>query len=238
MSASPSTQLDELAVVVQTLTETLGGSEDVDEVLDAVCHQIVLLLPDADLASVTLARSGRRPTTAASTDRRATRLEQRQYAAGDGPCLTAARTGRLVRGVTATEEARWPGFVDEADAVGVRSFLAAPLAVDDRLNGALNLFSAAPHGFRDVDVTVIDLYTTVASSIVRSTSRYSRAVDVIGQLDRALDTRAVIEQAKGILMATHRIGEDAAFRLLVEHSQTLNKKLHLVAEEFVANASG
>ncbi len=233
----PTTQLDDLAVALHTLTETFGGSEDVDEVLRAVCQQIVRLVPGADLASVTLDRGGR-PSTVASTDPRATRLERRQYAAGDGPCLTAARTQELIRGTTPTDATRWPDFADEAGVVGVRSFLAAPLAVDDRLTGALNLFGSRPHGFRDADVTVLELYTTVASSIVRSTSRYSRAVDLIGQLDRALRTRAVIEQAKGILMATHRVGEDAAFRMLVDRSQADNKKLHLVAEEFVANASG
>jgi GAF domain-containing protein len=225
-------RLDEITAALAAL----GKAEDIDEVLNAVCQHVVLLLPEANHASVTLDRRGS-PSLAASTSTYATRLERRQYREGDGPCLTAARTNLLERGEVTEITDRWPGFAAEAHHCGVRSFLAAPLAVTDGLSGALNLFGSQPHGFRHIDVTVLDLFTTTASAMLRLTSRYSEAVEVIGQLDRALSTRATIEQAKGILMATHRTSEDGAFRMLIDRSQAANKKLHLVAEEFVANAS-
>ena len=215
----------------------LGRLDDVEEVLRTICEHIVKLLPEAEFASVTLERRGS-PSTAASTSDRATRLERRQYEAGDGPCLTAARTGVVQHGTVDEIASRWPDFATEAMTVGVASFLGAPLTVDEGVTGALNLFSGVPHGFRDVDTATLDLYTTVASVIVRATSRYAHAAEVITQLDRALATRAVIEQAKGILMATHRTTETGAFRMLVLRSQAENKKLHLVAEEFVAMACG
>jgi transcriptional regulator with GAF, ATPase, and Fis domain len=205
-------------------------------VLNTVCEHVVRLLPGADHASVTLDRSGS-PSIAASTSAAATRLERRQYLEDDGPCLTAARTNMLVRGAVEEIKDTWPGFAEEALDAGVHSFLGAPMVVEDGVSGALNLFGTQPHGFRYVDVTVLDLFTTTASAMLRMTSRYSQAVEVISQLDRALATRAAIEQAKGILMATHRTSEDAAFRMLVDRSQAANKKLHLIAQEFVANAS-
>lgn len=224
--------LDEITAALAALSK----ADDIDEVLNAVCQHVVLLLPGADYASVTLDRRGS-PSVAASTSPRATRLERRQYTEGEGPCLTGARTNMLVRGTVAEVKNLWPGFAAEATGAGVHSFLAAPLAIEDGVSGALNLFGGQPHGFRDVDVTVLDLFTTTASAILRMTGRYSQAVEVIGQLDRALATRAAIEQAKGILMATHRTSEAAAFRMLIDQSQASNKKLHLIAEEFVANAS-
>ncbi len=80
------------------------------------------------------------------------------------------------------------------------------------------------------DLSALHQHVLVASALVR-------AAEAIDQLDRALASRAVIEQAKGILMATHRTTDVEAFRMLVDRSQATNRKLHLVAEEFVANAS-
>lgn len=234
MPAQP--RLDEITSALHTLTETLGRADDVEEVLRAICEQVTMLVPGADLASVTLDRKGD-PSTAASTDERATALERSQYEAGDGPCLTAARERTPLRGEAATSGARWPEFTRTAKETGVASYLAAPLDVDDEVTGALNLFGLTEHGFHSVDMRVLELYTTVASAIVRSTSRYQRSAEVIDQLDRALTTRAVIEQAKGILMATHHITETEAFQLLVDRSQQENTKLHLVAERFVHNVS-
>lgn len=225
----------EMAEITAALA-ALGRVDDLDEVLRTTCEHVVKLLPEAEMASVTLDRRGS-ASTAASTSDRATRLERTQQEAGDGPCLTAARTGTVQRGVVDAIASRWPDFAAEAIAVDVRSFIAAPLTVDDGVSGALNLFSPVPHGFHDIDTATLELYTTVASAIVRATSRYAHATEIITQLDRALATRAVIEQAKGILMATHQADEGTAFGMLVQRSQAQNKKLHLVAEEFVTRAS-
>jgi hypothetical protein len=85
-------------------------------------------------------------------------------------------------------------------------------------------------GDGDVDLTALDQHVTVAGALVA-------AAESIDQLDRALANRAAIEQAKGILMATHRTTDSEAFQMLVERSQALNRKLHVVAEEFVADVS-
>lgn len=114
------------------------------------------------------------------------------------------------------------GTAGTAGPNGAAGTVSVPLAD----GAALNLYG----GVRDADLSLLELHISVATALVRAT-------EVIDQLEYAIETRAVIEQAKGILMATHRTTEAEAFRMLVDRSQAENRKLHLVAAEFVASAS-
>jgi hypothetical protein len=164
------------------------------------------------------------PVAAATTSDIAAALDRDQYATGDGPCLQAARTGELVR-VSVTEVAdRWPTFARDAEAAGFGSFLSAPLAVNDDHTGAINCYSARGHGFAELDEKPLALYTSAATALLRTYARYQRARDTAEQLRIALNSRAVIDQAKGILMALRQISADEAFTLLVEQSQRENVK--------------
>jgi GAF domain-containing protein len=193
-------------------------------------------VPGVDEATLTLLTDGA-PTTAATTSGVAAELDRDQYAAGDGPCLQAARTGELVR-VSVTEIAdQWPTFARDADAAGFGSFLSAPLVVQDGYTGAINCYSAHGHGFAELDEKLLDLYTSAATAVLRTYARYQRAHDTADQLRIALDSRAVIDQAKGILMALRQISADEAFTLLVEQSQRENVKLRDLAVRFVAHTT-
>jgi len=228
--------LDEVNSALEVLTSTLERDPGLEGMLQAVCDQVVRVVPGADLASITLIRDGE-PETVASTDQRALDVDTAQYRNGDGPCLRAARTGEPVRFDVGAATKLWPEFAATARGIGVGSYLAAPLAVDEEFTGAVNLFGFGTHGFRKVESTLLELYTTVVVFGLRSARRYSTDRAVIGQLRQAMASRAVIEQAKGILMATHRISEVEAFKMLVVRSQNENKKLHEVAVRFVAEAS-
>jgi GAF domain-containing protein len=230
-------QLDEVTVAMESLTTMLDRELDIGEMLQAVCEHAVQVVPGADMASITLLRDGV-PETVASTDQRAVNFDKEQYRVGDGPCLRAAETGEPVRvGVGAVGD-RWPQFVVAAERLGVASFLAAPLTVDGDMAGALNLFGFGEHGFSELSTKILELYTATVVFGLRSARRYLDAKVLVNQLRRALETRAVIDQAKGILMAAHRISADEAFRRLVKRSQDGNRKLHEVAAEFVAAVTG
>jgi hypothetical protein len=231
-----SEHLDEVTSAVEALTATFDHADDPGVLLQAACRHAVQVIPGADMASMTILRNGT-ADTAASTDQRAVAIDQAQYLAGDGPCLHAARSGKIVRVSVDTAEQLWPVFTTTARDLGVLSYLAAPLAVDADLSGAMNLFGFDDHGFRELDAQLLDLYTSVVHATLRSTRRYLRARTTISQLENALTTRGVIEQAKGILMAAHRVTADEAFRLLVAKSQSENTKLHDVAAQFVTHAS-
>ncbi|MEU4523545.1 GAF and ANTAR domain-containing protein [Amycolatopsis sp. NPDC024027] len=228
--------LDELTAAMADLTGALETEPAEAEILDAVCAEALRAIPGADMASITAIRDGE-PTTAASTDERAVEIDRAQYAAGAGPCLQAAETGEIVRVPLATAGTAWPEFTGRAQELGVGSYLAAPLRVDERLSGALNLFGYGAHGFAETDSRLLQLYTTVVSFGLRTTRRYHHARQRTADLEAAMRSRAVIEQAKGILMAVHRISADDAMKRLVTESQRTNVKLRDIATRFVEGLS-
>ncbi|MEV6627690.1 GAF and ANTAR domain-containing protein [Amycolatopsis sp. NPDC051106] len=232
----PSEHLDELTAAMADLTRALETEPSEAEILDAVCAEAVRAVPGADMASITAIRDGE-PETAAFTDERAVEIDGVQYAAGDGPCLRAAESGEIVRLPLATAGALWPEFTAHARSLGVGSYLAAPLRVDGALAGALNLFGFGDHGFAETDSRLLRLYTTIVSFGLRTTRRYHRARQRTTELEAAMHSRAVIEQAKGILMAVHGITADDAMKRLIAESQHTNVKLRDVAARFVESLS-
>jgi GAF domain-containing protein len=232
----PSEHLDELTAAMADLTGALETEPSEAEILDVVCAEAVRAVPGADMASITAIRDGR-PETAASTDDRAVEIDRVQYAAGEGPCLRAAESGEIVRLPLATAGALWPEFTEHARSLGVGSYLAAPLRVDGTLAGALNLFGYGDHGFAETDSRMLRLYTTIVSFGLRTTRRYHRARQRAAELELAMSSRAVIEQAKGILMAVHGITADEAMKRLIAESQHTNVKLRDIATRFVESLS-
>ena len=225
-------RLDELTTAMADLTGTLESAPDNAEVFEAICGEAASVIKGADLVSITLVRESG-PETAAWTHETAYALDQAQYAAGEGPCLRAAATGEVVRLSVSTASEEWPTFTAAAKEKGVGSYLAAPLWVDEELSGAVNLFGYGAHGFEELDTKVLRLYTVVVVSVLRTARRYQQARKLAESLDAAMRNRAVIEQAKGILMAVHRIDEEQAMQRLITESQHTNVKLREVAARFV-----
>jgi len=102
-----------------------------------------------------------------------------------------------------------------------------------RSGGALNLYSSSAHGFGALDEAFVALFTGQVSAAVLSIQRYGECRRLADNLKIALDSRAVIEQAKGVLMVTRRLGDEEAFEWLREQSQQRNVKLRRIAEELV-----
>ncbi|MBW3614913.1 MAG: GAF and ANTAR domain-containing protein [Actinobacteria bacterium] len=101
--------------------------------------------------------------------------------------------------------------------------------------GALNLYSRTESGFTDADVEVGEAFATQAAIVLANAQAYWDAYQLGVDLRTAMQSRAVIEQAKGILMATQRCTADEAFQILVRASQRENRKLREMAEELVRN---
>ena len=230
-------QLDELVDAMAALTGVLEAEPPEAEVLDTICTEAVRAVPGADIASITVIHAGE-ATTAAASDERAVLIDRAQYDAGDGPCLRAAETGEIVRLSLPLADALWPEFAAVAKQHRIGSYLAAPLRVDEGLACALNLFGFGTHGFAETDSQLLRVYTTVVGFGLRTTRRYQQARELAAQLGTAMRTRAVIEQAKGILMAVHRISDEEAVQRLITESQHTNTKLREVAQRFVADIVG
>ncbi|SER27242.1 GAF domain-containing protein [Lentzea albida] len=226
--------LDEVTRALNSLEEALSRSDDLPALVELVPAQVHRAVPGADGVSVTLLDDGK-PYTASATSQLVVDLDAVEYREDAGPCVDAAKTRQLVRAGMDEALERWPVFARACRSAGMVSFLSTPLTVDDRHAGAINVYSTRDNGFADLDVQLLGLYTAAAEVGLRSHSRYLRAYELSEQLRTALDSRAVIDQAKGIMMAVHGITADEAFRLLVAQSQRENRKLRVVAEEFVSD---
>jgi GAF domain-containing protein len=225
-------QLDEVTGALDGLSKVLDEEEDLSVILQRLCHQVISAIPGADMASVTLLRNDS-PLTAATTNEQAGAVDDAQYKAGEGPCLQAAKTGQVQRVSVSEAHGRWPAFTQAAAKLGVASYLSAPLYIDTEYNGSLNLYGGQPHGFHKLEAALLELYTTAAEAALRNARRYLQSREQVGHLREALTSRAVIDQAKGVIMGARRVTADEAFTLLVEKSQRDNVKLRDLATRFV-----
>lgn len=183
------------------------------------------------MASITALREGK-PTTPAFTGKVALRLDETQYALGDGPCLAAIRHRGLEHVSTASDD-RWPAFVSAASEYGVLATMSIPLGNDDAVMGALNLYSETEAKYDQAAQAVACRFADQLGVAVATATLYSESYELSRQLQQAMESRAVIEQAKGILMGAQRCTPDAAFSILVRASQNQNRKLRAIASEIV-----
>lgn len=231
-------QLDEASAALEDLHAVLEGESSISDALSGLADSVVRMIADADVVSVTVVESGG-AYTAAATDEKVVAIDTDQYAAGDGPCLEAARTRLPVRVSVAGARERWPEFACAAEKAGVRAYLSAPLVVsvndEDELVGALNVYGYDEKAFDPFDEALLRLFTTAASAAITGARRNARSRGLIDSLRRALGSRAEIDQAKGALMAVHGVDADAAFQRLVVESQRTNTRLYDVAKALLAS---
>lgn len=220
---------------LQTLHEQLLTEGDLEETLEHVAGLATAALSRCDFADITLLQDGR-PVTKGATDPRATALDAVQYAGDAGPCISAWHERATVRVDSTGDDDRWPRFAAAAFETGVQSILALPLLVRGAPIGALNLYSTRPRAFTEDDEEIGRLFAHQAAIALENARTHRAAVTLAHQLREALDSRATIEQAKGVLMARHGCSADEAFDRLVGASQRENRKLRLVAHGVVESA--
>ena len=201
-------------------------SSDEPALVSAVCDEAVRLIDPARHAGVILAIGRRHLEVVAATSPVPQQLDELQQREGAGPCLDAARDQSVIRIEDVATDARWPPFAEQATAAGVRSMLCLPLHVDTSVFGTLSIYADTPRAFKDVTESVARVLAVLAA-ITLSESR-GRA-----NLERALESRDLIGQAKGIIMQARRVTAEEAFALLVRRSQETNTKLLDVAEAVV-----
>jgi GAF domain-containing protein len=209
-----------------------------DEALDATLQRVSDLalaeVEDCDIAGITLLRDGK-PVTAVFTDPETPHIDAAQYDTGSGPCLAAFHDAVVYRIEDTGTETRWPEFVATAAAAGIRSTLSLPLVVGENALGALNLYSRRLAGFAD-DASAM-VFAAQAAVVLANSQAYWAAHQLAAQLELAMTSRAVIEQAKGILMARHRCDADEAFERLRRLSNETNRKLRDVAADLIAGVA-
>jgi transcriptional regulator with GAF, ATPase, and Fis domain len=191
-------------------------------------------MPGHPEASVTLLVRDK-PSTVASTDQLASDLDETQYGHDYGPCLHAARTGMLTGIVDPRTDSRWPDYMPWAAQHGNLSSLSVPLAIDQdaRVSGALNIYAREAYAFDEDSRSAATSFAPYAAVAAGNLHAYRSAVDRAANLQVALETRGVIDQAKGILMDRHKLSADQAFQVLAQMSMKTNRKVDAVAYDLV-----
>jgi GAF domain-containing protein len=212
------------------------GDIDFHGVLDLVSELAQRTVPGAGDVSVTLI-GPRGAHTAAYTGKLALDLDDRQYARGQGPCIAAAMSGRTVVVPDMMRERRWPEWAEAAVAAGVRSSLAIGLPLHEAVTGALNIYGLAPGVFDEDAVEVSQTFAGFAAAAMTNAHLYDRQVTLTHHMQAAMRSRAVIEQAKGIVMAERRCTAEEAFAVLTKVSQDSNTKVRDVAAALVARTA-
>ena len=208
---------------------------DLDGVLKQVAHLAKRTISGVDEASVTLVR-GRKPHTAAFTGELALVMDERQYKEGGGPCLDAAATVATLRVPDLSREQRWPHYIPAAIDAGVRSSMSVGLPVHETVSGALNMYSTRPDAFDDESVVFAQTFSGYAAVALANAHLYDATATLAQHMQAAMENRAVIEQAKGIIMADRHCSPDEAFTILSRLSQDTNRKLRDIAAALVENA--
>ncbi|MEH1100512.1 GAF and ANTAR domain-containing protein [Micromonospora sp. CPCC 205561] len=208
-----------------------------DEMLDRIMDLAVRSIPGTSRVSVTMLR-GQAGRALAFTDEVARQLDEWQYDRGYGPCLDASTSGSPISVPDMADEERWPDWAAQAKGAGVGSSLSIGLPIQAAVVGALNVYSDAAHAFDRDAVTAAEGFAAYAAVALANAHLYESAATLSEQMQTALRSRAVIEQAKGIIMADRRCPPDEAFALLSKLSQETNRKVRDVAQALVANAVG
>lgn len=197
-SARDGGDLGELLKRLQTL---LLSTEDLQEVLVGLAGLASSVVEPPAACGITTLYDGR-PTTSASSDDRAGLVDEQQYATGTGPCLDALATGEVIEVPDQATDTRWPAYGNRATALGVRSSISLPLKVEGRTVGALNVYGYdRPRTFGDDELRRLRFLADQGSTAIALKMRDQAGVDRSHQLEMALVSRSVIDQAIGVMMA-------------------------------------
>jgi GAF domain-containing protein len=213
-------ELSRVTLVERTLEEVLG------EITSAAQRGI----PGAEAVSITLVRDEKAFTAAYSGDM-ALAADELQYEHGYGPCMDAGRGGVVLRVDDMQTEERWPDYVSHVRAeTPVRSSLSVPLPYQGGMIGALNVYSSEPSAFASPESLSagLDAAEVIAVAVANADAHW-RLGEQARNMRLAMDSRAVIEQAKGVLMAQRHVNAEQAFEILREASQRYNRKLRDIA---------
>ncbi|OLT48973.1 histidine kinase [Saccharomonospora sp. CUA-673] len=226
----------EVAEHFTTFTRSLLASENVSEVLERVVDACWRVIPGAELVSVTLRDPQGEFFTPVETDQLATEIDRLQYRFDEGPCLSAADPDgpALAASNDLSRDPQWPRFGPAASELGVVSLLATSLLPTHRppqITGALNIYAKKPAAFGPGTADSALLLATHASLALAHTDAVTRAALEREQLRRAIGSRDVIGQAKGILMERRGLSADEAFDVLRTTSQQLNMKVAELAQQ-------
>jgi GAF domain-containing protein len=221
-----------LSATFVELTDTMVDDFDIIDFLHVLTSRSVELL-DVSAAGLLLADARGELRVVAASSEAARVLELFQLQSDQGPCLDCYRSGQPVGSTDLAADERWPRFTAGAGQAGFAAVQALPMRLRDQVIGALNLFRASPGAFAADAVHVGQALADVATISLLHERNVRRTDTLNEQLQTALNSRVIIEQAKGKLAERLGIDVDLAFTLLREQARNHNQRLSDLARGFV-----
>ena len=238
MSESPRSREDRLAETFVALTDTLVTDFDVADLFHDLAGACVELLEVSAAGLMLVDLSGRLRVMASSSER-SRLLELMEIQNDEGPCLDCHREGApVIVADLAAQRARWPSFADEAIRVGFRAVYALPMRLRSDTIGALNLFHREPGTITEATLRIGQALADVATIAILQQRAVHAREELSQQLQTALNSRVIIEQAKGVLAGRLPTDMSTAFTLLRGHARSTNQRLAEVARAVVAGELG
>jgi GAF domain-containing protein len=223
-----------LARAMVQLADTLVADFDVVELLTLLADRCVEVL-DVGAAGLMLVSADGELKVMASSSETMRVLELFEIQASEGPCLDCFSTGRpVVNQDLDTAGSRWPRFAAEATAAGFRAVHALPMRLRGTVLGALNLFHVQPGHMRPADIVAAQALADVATIAILQHRAATAAQELNEQLNHALTSRIVIEQAKGMVAEREGLDMERAFSRLRNHARSNNVRLADVAEAIIS----
>lgn len=225
----PDTREARLVDTFVTLTDSLVADFDVVEVLQTLVDRAVELF-DAAAGAIHLANAQHELEVVASTSERSSFFGLLQLNAGEGPCITAVTTGELATSEDLAElQRRWPRFAEASQERGYAGVHAIPMRLRDTVVGSLNLFRESEGALNGADARAAQALADVATISLLQQRTIENATLEASQLQRALDSRVLIEQAKGYVSRALDVDLDTAFRLIRQYARANQERLSDVA---------
>jgi GAF domain-containing protein len=194
-------------------------------------------VPGSDWVSITLG-SPLEPQRLGSDSPEAQDFDGRQLRVQEGPCWDAYRTGRTVTSPDVRADDRWPQLRGLAPDAAVRAVLAVPVREDGETTGVINVYSARADAFTTGNRRIGELAAAAVAGVLQNVAEREALASLASNLEKALTSRAVIDQAKGMLMARLGVDADEAFARLVALSSRLNVKVRDLARLVVEGDTG
>ena len=227
------TREDRIVATFVELADTMIDNFDVVEFLHRLVERSVELLDCAEVGLL-LANAAGKLQVMASSSERSEALELLQSQHEEGPCFECYHSARLVFSENlAADRERWPRFVPAAIDAGVSSVHAIPMRVRGESVGALNLFRSQAGRIAERDVTLGQGMADIAAVALLQERAMRQTRGVVAQLQGALNSRVLIEQAKGVLAERARVSVDAAFAIMRAYARAHNNRLSDTARDVV-----
>ena len=223
---------DSLSALARLSMARLG----LEALLTEVATYAVKAIPGADGAGLTLLESGR-SNTVVKSEQFVREVDDIQYGIGEGPCISAAATGEVMRSGSLSSDPRWPRFGPRVGRLGVHSVLSLPLVTPQGVLGAMNVYAHPKDAFDDHAQHIGQLFSVPAAIAVQNAQILAQTKRLATNLHAAMTNRAIIDQAIGIIISRTGLTSDQAFQQLRTRSQTEHVKVAVIADQIVQSAA-